>query len=168
MDNIDDNPIRGNDDHFYWLRLAFKLAQYGSERGEGGPFGAVVVLDGEAIGLAHNEVLSSLDPTAHAEILAIRRAAKKLSSFDLERSIIYTSCEPCPMCFSAIYWAHISKVYYACCKEDAQEIGFQDALLYEELKKPPQQRKLQTIQLLREEGLSILKNWEKSPLKVIY
>ncbi|QSR86006.1 nucleoside deaminase [Candidatus Methylacidiphilum infernorum] len=168
MATLDTSIPVDNEKHNYWMRLALKLAQYGSEQGEGGPFGAVVVLQGEAIGLAHNEVLSRLDPTAHAEILAIQRAAKKISHFDLEGSIIYTSCEPCPMCLSAIYWAGISKVYYACCKEDVQGIGFRDAFLYEELSKPVCQRKIQAIQLLREEGIAILKNWEKSPLKILY
>ncbi|QDQ41301.1 nucleoside deaminase [Methylacidiphilum kamchatkense] len=167
MADIFEPPMNGDSPEF-WLRLAFKLAKYGSEQGEGGPFGAVVVLQGEAIGLAHNEVLSTQDPTAHAEILAIRRAANKLYKFNLNGAIIYCSCEPCPMCLSAIYWAGINKIYFGCSAEDAQKIGFRDVLLYEELKKPSNERQLQSFQLLREEGLAILKSWEESPLKVIY
>ena len=114
-----------------YMLLAFEEAKKGIESGDGGPFGAVIVKDGEVIASAHNEVLKRNDPTAHAEILAIREASKKLASFWLEECELYTTGEPCPMCFSAIHWAKIKKVYYCNTKEEAASIGFDDAFITE-------------------------------------
>src|SRR5699024_8470733 len=117
------------DIHKKFIQRAIELSKKGMDAGAGGPFGAIVVKDGEIIPEGYNGVTSSNDPTAHAEIVAIRKACEKLESFQLEDCIIYTSCEPCPMCLGAIYWARPAAVYYACTKEDAAEIGFDDAFI---------------------------------------
>ncbi|MBQ9297766.1 MAG: nucleoside deaminase [Clostridia bacterium] len=117
-----------------FMEEANKLAEKGFKSGDGGPFGAVIVKNGEIIARGNNKVLCSNDPTAHAEVVAIREASKKLNTYDLSGCILYTSCEPCPMCLSAIIWANIKEVYYACTREDAASIGFRDELIYEFLK----------------------------------
>ncbi len=119
-----------------FMDRAAKLAREGVEKGEGGPFGAVVVHGGKIVGEANNRVLATNDPTAHAEILAIRAAAKKLKRFHLEGCEIYTTCEPCPMCLAAIHWAHIERVHYAMTRHDAAAIGFADADIYEAISSP--------------------------------
>lgn len=125
----------------------------------GGPFGAVIVKDGKIIASAENKVTLSNDPTAHAEILAIRKAAEKLKTWDLSGCQLYSSCEPCPMCLGAVYWAHIDEVFYACNKEDAKEAGFDDSFIYREFEKDTGERKLKMSQDLRERGLKAFEKW---------
>lgn len=117
-----------------FMEMAREMAENGHRAGEGGPFGAVIVKDGDIIAKGNNRVIASKDPTAHAEVVAIREASKKLGTYDLSGCILYTSCEPCPMCLSAIIWANITEVYYACTKKDAANIGFRDDAIYEYLK----------------------------------
>jgi tRNA(Arg) A34 adenosine deaminase TadA len=134
----------------------------------GGPFGAIVVKNGCIIATGTNGVTSKNDPTAHAEIVAIRKAAKKLHTFDLSGCEIYSSCEPCPMCLSAIYWAHIDKVYYGNTKEDAKEIGFDDSFIYDEFTLKPYKRKLPTEQKLAEKAILAFKAWSEKEDKIKY
>lgn len=134
-------------DHAGFMREALALAYEGMNGGHGGPFGAVIVRDGKIIGSGHNRVLSATDPTAHAEVTAIRDAAKNTQNFDLSGSTIYVNGLPCPMCMSAIFWARIGKVYYGCSPEDAAAIGFDDKKFYEELAKPPAARETPAEQL---------------------
>ena len=122
-----------------FMRRAIELARIGMNSGAGGPFGAVVVKDGEIIGEGHNRVLSTLDPTAHGEVVAIRDACQNLGTFQLDDCEVYTSCEPCPMCLSAIYWARLGKIYYANTKTDAANIQFDDDFIYQEMAKSPQE-----------------------------
>ena len=150
------------------MKLAIQLSEQNVDQGKGGPFGAVVVKDGKLIAKSANKVTSSNDPTAHAEVSAIRAACKKLKTFDLSGCVIYTSCEPCPMCLGAIYWARLDKIYYANTKVDAAVIGFDDQFIYEELDLEMNQRKLPIIQLMREQALIAFKKWEQSPLKIEY
>ncbi len=134
MAGIGDGP--SEDDKKVFMRRAIELAYAGMDGGHGGPFGAVVVRDGRVVGEGHNRVLSSNDPTAHAEVTAIREASRALGRFDLSDCEIYVNGLPCPMCMAAIYWARIAKLYYACRPEDAEAIGFDDAEFYRELAKP--------------------------------
>lgn len=134
----------------------------------GGPFGAVVVRKGRIISRGWNCVTSANDPTAHAEISAIRAACKKLKSFRLDDCELYASCEPCPMCLAAIYWAHIKKVFYAGTRKDAARIGFDDDLIYRELSRPIARRKIKMKQLRRGEALKVFKEWRNKPDKVRY
>jgi guanine deaminase len=128
----------------------------------------VIVKDGNMIAEAANQVTSTKDPTAHAEILAIREACAKLGAFDLQGCEIYTSCEPCPMCLGAIYWARISRIYFAGAAADASRIGFDDSLIYRELAQPHAQRAIPMIQMMREEALAAFRAWEKKPNKTVY
>ncbi len=155
-------------DHRKFMRMAIQLSERNVDQAKGGPFGAVVAKDGKLIAKSANKVTSSNDPTAHAEVSAIRAACKKLKTFDLSGCVIYTSCEPCPMCLGAIYWSRIQTIYYANTKTDAATIGFDDQFIYEELDQPMHQRQLPIIQMMREEALTAFKKWEKSPLKVAY
>ncbi len=155
-------------EHDKFMRRAIRLSRDNTEKGLDGPFGAVVVKDGKIIASSANKVITSMDPTAHAEVAAIRKACKKLKTFDLSGCIIYTSCEPCPMCLGAIYWAKIDTVYYANTREDAGNIGFDDQFIYEELALAPPKRKLALKQLLRAEALDVFKSWESSPLKMVF
>ena len=134
----------------------------------GGPFGAVIARDGEIIATGVNRVTSECDPTAHAEVSAIRAAAKKLGTFDLSGCEIYTSCEPCPMCLGAIYWAHLDRMYYGNNKQDAADIGFDDAFIYEELDLKVSDRKLKSEVLLPEEAIQAFKDWSNKTDKVEY
>ena len=134
----------------------------------GGPFGCVVVKENKIIAEGSNKVTSSNDPTAHAEVVAIREACKKLNTFKLLGCDLYTSCEPCPMCLSAIYWARIDKVYYANTRSDAQKINFSDALIYEELNKTIEERKIPMHQIMRDEALKAFELWDKKEDKVKY
>ena len=134
----------------------------------GGPFGAVIVKDGEIIAEGVNRVTANNDPTAHAEVTAIREACKKLETFQLDGCAVYTSCEPCPMCLSAIYWAGISKIFYGNTKKDADDINFGDDFIYEEIAKPYAARRIPMMQFLREEALAAFKAWEEKPDKVEY
>src|SRR5204862_983163 len=143
----------------YFMARASELAKMGVEENLGGPFGCVVARGDEIIGEGNNRVTSTSDPTAHAEIIAIREACKSLRTFQLDGCTIYTSCEPCPMCLGAIYWARPERVFYACTREDAAAAGFDDELIYEELAKPNDERQQVMINLLREEAIEIFNNW---------
>jgi tRNA(Arg) A34 adenosine deaminase TadA len=151
-----------------YMLEAIRLAQEGMDHNEGGPFGCVIVKDNTIIGRGHNKVTSTLDPTAHAEMVAIREAARHLNSFQLEDCDLYTSCEPCPMCLGAIYWARIARVYYACTREDAAAIGFDDRLIYDELKKDLSSRLIPMQQLHRETAIDVFKNWTLKEDKLGY
>src|SRR5580698_1461699 len=137
-------------------------------RGQGGPFGAVVVRKGKVAGRGWNQVTSGNDPTAHAEVTAIRDACKKLKTFQLDDCELYTSCEPCPMCLAAIYWARFKKVYYANTRKDAAKIEFDDDLIYREVSTPIARRKMPMKQLLHGEALKVFKEWRDKPDKVRY
>jgi guanine deaminase len=151
-----------------FMRRAIELAQAGIDSNEGGPFGCVVVKDGEIIGEGNNCVTSTNDPTAHAEIVAIRKACQKLDTFQLEDCTIYTSCEPCPMCLGAIYWARPKQIFYACNKTDAAKVGFDDDFIYQEIELPIAERRIKTESLLREEGLKVFENWANKLDKTEY
>ena len=155
-------------DHSAFMREAIRLSVANVEEGKGGPFGAIVVKNGKIIARGVNMVTSSNDPTAHAEVVAIREACRVLNTFQLDGCEIYTSCEPCPMCLGAIYWARPDKLFYANSKEDAAGIQFDDQFIYEEIEKPFTERKLFTRQILREEAMEAFKKWETSPLKITY
>ncbi|MGW1454765.1 nucleoside deaminase [Salegentibacter agarivorans] len=155
-------------DHSYFLKRAIQLAEEGMDKGQGGPFGAVIVKDGEIIAEANNKVTASNDPTAHAEVVAIRKACEKLQDFQLENCILYTSCEPCPMCLGAIYWARPKKVYYALTREDAAKIGFDDQFIYDEIALKMDDRKVPFENLMREEGLPVFQKWEAKGDRVDY
>jgi guanine deaminase len=134
----------------------------------GGPFGAIVVKDGKIVGVGRNEVTATNDPTAHAEVQAIRDACRYLNDFQLTDCEIYTSCEPCPMCIGAIYWARPKAVYYACTKQDAAKIGFDDQFIYDQLELPVENRKIPMIQIFLEKGDIPFRTWESSNNKVEY
>ena len=134
----------------------------------GGPFGAVIVKDGKVIATGVNRVTKNTDPTAHAEVTAIRKASKKLGTFDLAGCDIYTSCEPCPMCLGAVYWAHLDKMYYGNTKADAKNIGFDDSFIYDEIELKPEKRRLLTTQLLSDEAIEAFKAWANTENKVEY
>jgi guanine deaminase len=151
-----------------FMAQAIELAVENVELRNGGPFGAVVVKDGKIIASGYNQVTSLNDPAAHAEVVAIRNACKVLNSFQLEGCEIYTSCEPCPMCLGAIYWARPQKVFYACTKSDAAAILFDDEFIYKEIEKPLEKRSLQFVQLMREEGLSAFQAWTNKTDKIEY
>lgn len=151
-----------------FMRRAIELAQNGIEKGAGGPFGAVVVKDGKIVGEGCNQVTSTNDPTAHAEVVAIRNACKNLESFQLTDCTIYTSCEPCPMCLGAIYWARPANIFFACTREDAADVGFDDQFIYEEIELPIENRHIKSTNFLRFEGLKIFHNWAKMTEKTEY
>jgi tRNA(Arg) A34 adenosine deaminase TadA len=142
-----------------FMLRAIELANNGMNSNDGGPFGCVIVKNGEIIGEGNNNVTGSNDPTAHAEIVAIRNACKNLNSFQLDDCEIYTSCEPCPMCLGAIYWARPSNVFYACTREDAANIGFDDDFIYKELNLSMEKRSMSMVQILQTKGLEVFKNW---------
>ncbi|MDH4129067.1 MAG: nucleoside deaminase [Spirochaetota bacterium] len=154
--------------HEYYMNEAIKLSMKAVIKDLGGPFGAVIVKDGKIISKGHNKVTSNNDPTAHAEITAIRNACKTLNTFKLTGCIIYTSCEPCPMCLSAIYWSRIEKIYYANTRTDAAKIGFDDDFIYEELKLDNKVRKLQMEQIMRKEALDAFQSWSIKIDKIEY
>ncbi len=141
------------------LRRAVALAVENIRAGQGGPFGAVIVKDGVIVGEGANSVTTTLDPTAHGEVNAIRAACRALGSFSLAGCEIYTSCEPCPMCLAAIYWARIERIYYGASQRDAARAGFDDAFLYEEFRRGPQERRIAATQLLREESQEPFETW---------
>lgn len=150
------------------MREAIRLSRRMMERGAGGPFGAVVVRDGQVIARGWNRVTSTNDPTAHAEVVAIRAAARRLRRFHLEDCELYTSCEPCPMCLGAIYWARLGRVFYANTRRDAARIGFDDAFLYREFARPLRRRKLPMTQLLHAVARRVFDAWAAKPDKVPY
>ncbi|MEJ7693662.1 nucleoside deaminase [Daejeonella sp.] len=157
-----------NIDHEKFMRVAIQLSEQNVTKAWGGPFGAVVVKDGKVIAKSGNKVTTTLDPTAHAEVSAIRMACKKLKTFDLSGCVIYTSCEPCPMCLSAIYWARIGKIYFANTKKDAHHIGFDDQFIYDEIALPMSDRKLVIQQILRDEAQTAFLLWDESDMKIKY
>lgn len=160
--------MRTEADSLRFMRRAIELSRIHMEADEGGPFGAVVVKDGEILGEGWNCVTSSHDPTAHAEVVAIRRACAKLGAFQLKGCELYTSCEPCPMCLAAIYWARLDRVWFANGREDAAAIQFDDAWLYREVAAPSEARSLPAFQLLREEALPVFQSWDRKADKVRY
>jgi len=153
--------------HNQFMQKAIELSKESVQNG-GGPFGAVIVKNGHIIAEASNSVTQDHDPTAHAEINAIRKAAKVLNTFDLSGTIIYSSCEPCPMCLSAIYWARIDSLFFANTRHDAKRIGFDDEFLYNEIQRPINERSIPTKQILRDKALSAFRLWESSDNKVQY
>ena len=150
-----------------FMREAIRLADESVQRG-GGPFGAVIVRDGEIIAGSSNSVTIDNDPTAHAEVNTIRQACRKLGTFDLSDCVIYTSCEPCPMCLGAIYWAHLKCIYYGNTREDAAFIDFDDEFIYEELDKSIDRRSVPMINMLRMEALNSFRLWTEKTDKVEY
>lgn len=150
-----------------YMRKAIELSIKNMERG-GGPFGAVIVKDGEIIAASANSVTIDNDPTAHAEVNAIREATKKLGTFDLSGCEIYSSCEPCPMCLGAIYWAKIDSLYFGNTKKDADDIGFSDNFIYEEIDKDYQHRNLKTQTMMRDEAIEAFNIWKNKEDKIEY
>lgn len=151
-----------------FMRRAIELAREGMDAGAGGPFGSVVVHNGEIIAEGYNRVTSDNDPTAHAEVTAIREACQKLGTFQLNGCEIYTSCEPCPMCLGAIYWARPKVVYYACTREDAAAIDFDDQLIYDEIDAGIDNRQIPFKQMQRSEALSVFNAWQDKTDKIEY
>ncbi len=151
-----------------FLRRAINLATQNVVLGKGGPFGAVIVRDGKIVGEGSNSVTATNDPTAHGEVNAIRAAARTLNTFDLTGCELYTSCEPCPMCLAAAYWAHIDAIYYGANAADAAKAGFDDAFLYDELRQDHAARKIPSTQILRDEAWTSFKAWIEAPSKVEY
>ncbi|MEO5967729.1 MAG: nucleoside deaminase [Ferruginibacter sp.] len=151
-----------------FMQQAIDLSLQGINNNDGGPFGCVIVKDDKIIGRGNNKVTSSNDPTAHAEIVAIRDACANLSEFQLEDCEIYTSCEPCPMCLGAIYWARPKVVYYANTREDAAEIGFDDSMIYNEMNTPIENRKIPILPLKRNDALKVFNEWKNKESKTTY
>lgn len=150
------------------MKEAIALSRQNVKDGKGGPFAAVISRDGAVIASGTNSVTSSNDPTAHAEIIAIREACRVLKSFQLAGCEIYTTCEPCPMCLGAIYWARPDKVYFANTRDDAARIGFDDLFIYEELGRPPDSRTIPMIQKMRDDALTVFREWETKLDKIKY
>ncbi len=155
-----------NDDFF--LRQTFQLAREGMTTNQGGPFGSLIVRDGEIVGRGYNQVTSTNDPTAHAEVVAIRDACRNLGTFQLEGCTLYASCEPCPMCLGAIYWARPSRIVYGAFHSDAASVGFDDQFIYEELDKPREDRKIPMQQRLREEANAVFQEWVALEKRIPY
>lgn len=151
-----------------FMKQAIALATENVVSGRGGPFGAVVVRDGQVIATGVNAVTSTNDPTAHAEVTAIRAACKAVNSFQLSGCEVYTSCEPCPMCLAAIYWARCERIFYGCRAADATDAGFDDSFLYEEMKKPLAERSMKIVQLLGDEAKESFEAWKKQANRVDY
>lgn len=155
-------------DHKHWMEIAITEATENVAQGAGGPFGAIVVKDGQVIGKGRNSVTALNDPTAHAEVQAIREACRHLNDFELKGCVIYTSCEPCPMCLGAIYWSRPDAVYYAGKKEDAAAIGFDDQFIYEQIAKPKKDRSIPMIQIQTQDHLRPFHTWRASNDKIEY
>jgi tRNA(Arg) A34 adenosine deaminase TadA len=151
-----------------FLRQAIRLSREKMEANQGGPFGAVVVRDSQIIGTGWNRVTSTNDPTAHAEVEAIRDACRRLNTFSLEGCELYSSCEPCPLCLAAVYWSRLDRVYYAATCDDAAIAGFDDRSFYDELRKPANLRSIPLQQALREEAVDVLKSWSAKVDKTPY
>lgn len=151
-----------------FMQKAIELAQQGMNKNEGGPFGCIIVKHNEIIGEGNNKVLSLNDPTAHAEIVAIRKACQYLKTFQLTDCEVFTSCEPCPMCLGALYWARPSKIYFANTREDAALIGFDDAMIYKELTQPYASRKIPMLHVHSEQALQLFKQWQLKANKQMY
>lgn len=150
------------------MHEAIRLSLEKMREGCGGPFGAVIVKEGKIIGRGWNRVTTSNDPTAHAEVVAIREACAALNSFRLEGCELYSSCEPCPMCLAAIYWARLDRLYFAASRADAAAVGFDDEWLYSEVPKSVAERKLPTTQILRDDALPVFQEWLKLPGRIEY
>lgn len=150
------------------MRRALEIAREGMLGGSGGPFGCVISLDGAIVGEGCNEVTSTNDPTAHAEIVAIRNACRKIGDFQLTGCRIFTSCEPCPMCLGAIYWARPEALFWAGARTDAAAAGFDDGMIYEELALPSDARRMKARVLLREEAQALFREWIELPDKILY
>lgn len=150
------------------MQQAIKIAQQGMDNNEGGPFGCVIVRHGEIIAEGNNRVTITNDPTAHAEMVAIRRACKKLGNFQLKGCDIYTSCEPCPMCLGAIYWSRADQLFYAGTREDAAKAGFDDNFIYKEIYLPPKKRSIPTKQVLRDDAKNLFSKWIEKEDKIEY
>jgi tRNA(Arg) A34 adenosine deaminase TadA len=150
------------------MERAIQLSLENVRAGLGGPFAALVVRDGDVLATGTNQVTTTQDPTAHAEIVAIRGACQAIHDFELRGCELYTTCEPCPMCMGAIYWARLAKVYYANTREDAARIGFDDSFIYDQLALPVESRKILMIQIMHEQALEAFREWEKSPTKIQY
>jgi guanine deaminase len=157
-----------SDAHRALMRRAVEISAERMRQNAGGPFGAIIVKDGKIVAEGWNRVTSENDPTAHAEVSAIRDACKALGTFSLAGCDIYTSCEPCPMCLTAIYWARLDRIYFANSREDAAAIGFDDDFLYREIPKPIAERKIPTTRLDLPEAKAVLEEWERKPDKVEY
>jgi guanine deaminase len=151
-----------------FMARAIELAIQSVRSNRGGPFGAVVVKDGKIIAEGANCVTSTNDPTAHAEIVAIRKACGALGLFELRECELYTSCEPCPMCLGAIYWARPARFYFGCTAADAAQAGFDDSLIYQEIQQPQAQRKIPAAQIMRDESLEAFRTWERQVNKQPY
>jgi guanine deaminase len=150
------------------MARAIQLAIENVRSGRGGPFGCVITKDNDVVAECTNRVTATNDPTAHAEVLAIRLACQKLHHFELKGCALYTSCEPCPMCLSAIYWARIDKVYFGSLAADAARVGFDDSAIYGEIARPHAQRTIPMIQMMRDEALVAFRAWEENPRKIFY
>lgn len=151
-----------------FMTEAIKLGHSNIQSANGGPFGAVIVKNGKIIGRGSNKVTSSNDPTAHAEIVAIREACKELGSFQLDGCDIYSSCEPCPMCLGAIYWARPARLFFAATREDAAVAGFDDSYVYNQIPLPVSERDIVTVQLMRKAAVEVFADWVKSEKKIPY
>ena len=150
------------------MARAIQLSIDNVRQGNGGPFGAVIVRNGSIVAEGVNCVTATNDATAHAEIVAIRKACSLLRSFSLRNCEIYASCEPCPMCLGAIYWAHVSRIYFANAAADASKIGFDDSFIYREFAQPVSERKISMMQMMREQALAAFRAWQEKPDKILY
>ncbi len=169
--NIMDKEITkmAGDREKHFMYIAIEASKLGMEAGDGGPFGCVIVKGDEIVGRGHNRVLCSNDPTAHAEVVAIRDACTNLGSYQLTGCEVYCSCEPCPMCFGALYWARPERIYFANTKKDAAAIGFDDAFIYEQLEIPDlSQRKIPLIHIPMEDACHVFESWKNLPDKGLY
>jgi guanine deaminase len=155
-------------DHEHFMREAIRLSEEGVRSGKGGPFGCVIVRAGKVVARGSNKVTSTCDPTAHAEVVAIREACRELSTFQLTDCTLYASCEPCPMCLSAIYWARIPKIFYANTRRDAAAIGFDDDFIYQQIPLAPEKRTIPMEPLLRGEAQKAFQEWAAKADKVKY
>ena len=155
-------------EHLHFMKTAIDTAIEGMNKNEGGPFGCIVVKDGKIVGRGNNKVTSTNDPTAHAEITAIRDACKNLNTFQLDGCVIYTSCEPCPMCLGAIYWARPDKVFFGSGKKDAADAGFDDDFIYKELEVPYEKRTIPFKQIGKQEALKAFNIWKEKEDKITY
>ena len=151
-----------------FLREAIRLARTRMQQGRAGPFGAVIARDGVIVARGWNAVTSSLDPTAHAEVVAIRRACRKLGTFRLDGCVLYASCEPCPMCLAAAYWARVDRLVHAATRDDAARAGFDDAFIYEQIPLDPEARSLPTTQLLWADAVAVFEEWLAKPDRMPY
>lgn len=154
--------------HETFLREAIELAKDGCARGDGGPFGAVIVREGQVLGRGWNRVLIDRDPTAHAEVIAIRNACAAVGDFHLPGAIVYASCEPCPMCLAAAYWARVERIYFGCNSADAAQIGFADDFIRQELPLPADERSIPLVPLLRDEALQVFRDWQANADRRMY